>query len=391
MNICPVCSSNDVKTLVLRKDVPVHQNYLCRTEEEAFAMKKADLDIKVCKGCGFGFNALFDEVNVPYGVDYDNSQGYSSVFRKHMDKLLDYLVNDCGIQNQNIIEVGCGKGDFLKEICELGNNQGLGFDPSYAGEELINHGQVKFKKDFYGPGCESIPADVIICRHLIEHIADPVHLLKLIRKALEKSKHARVFFETPCLDWILKNKVFWDFFYEHCSYFNPNSVRLAFENSGFDVQIVKHIFGGQYLWAEAKISESVQKENKSNENSNLLIEYIEHEKSTISHWKEWLKSLALKDKIAIWGAGAKGVTFLNLLDPERKYIDCVIDLNPGKQNKFIPGSAHPIVSHRDIDRLGIKYAIVMNLNYFEENQLLIRESGLALKLLSEENLYEINN
>ena len=54
--------------------------------------------------------------------------------------------------------------------------------------------------------------------------------------------------------------------------------------------------------------------------------------------------LKTSGSFAVWGAGAKGSTFLNLLDTERKAVKYVIDINPAKQNKFIAGTGHPIYS-----------------------------------------------
>jgi len=69
---------------------------------------------------------------------------------------------------------------------------------------------------------------------------------------------------------------------------------------------------------------------------------------------------------AIWGAGAKGVTFANHLDRERKRFNCVVDTNSKKQGKFLPGSGHEIVSPQTIKDRGIQKIVVMYPNYLEE-------------------------
>lgn len=71
--------------------------------------------------------------------------------------------------------------------------------------------------------------------------------------------------------------------------------------------------------------------------------------------------------VALWGAGAKGVTFANLIDQSRELIDCVVDLNPAKQGHYLPGTSHPIVSYEALESRGVSTAILMNPNYRREN------------------------
>jgi hypothetical protein len=107
----------------------------------------------------------------------------------------------------------------------------------------------------------------------------------------------------------------------------------------------------------------------------------EHE--LLKKWEIKIKKLATKGKVALWGAGAKGVTFANLIDPMGQWIDCIIDLNPNKQGKYIPGTGHPIVSYQAIAERGIKTAILMNPNYYQENLALLIAANLTVDLLVE--------
>ena len=109
-------------------------------------------------------------------------------------------------------------------------------------------------RSYYGSDSADVHADVVICRHVIEHIPDPGVLLGAIRGALAQSPSAFLFFETPTVEWILRNRTFWDFFYEHCSLFSVNSLTTAFQQAGFQVMRVAPEFGGQYLWLEAGVT-----------------------------------------------------------------------------------------------------------------------------------------
>ena len=79
----------------------------------------------------------------------------------------------------------------------------------------------------------------------------------------------------------------------------------------------------------------------------------------------------------LWGAGAKCVAFLQLLDPLRKYITKIIDINPKKQGMFIAGSGHEIVAPEYLKKINEKiYLIVMNENYLEEIKECVSRMGI---------------
>ena len=117
---------------------------------------------------------------------------------------------------------------------------------------------------------------------------------------------------------------------------------------------------------------------------------MQRERVLIQHWQKHLKELCSLGKVAIWGAGAKGVTFANLLDPHSKLIDCIVDLNPNKQGRFVPGTGHPIVSYRDLPKRNVATAILMNPNYREENQEYLKKAGIKISLIGQER-NEIND
>jgi len=383
-NSCPICTSSQFYKFLIRENVPVHQNLLYSDEKSAVNAKRGNLELVVCNDCGFVFNQTFDLSKLSYGEKYDNTQDISPYFDRYLNNLANHLIKDKKIQNSTIVEIGCGKGTFLRKLVEkeeLGN-LGYGFDPSYMGPEKDLKGRLIFEKRYYDINCTEIDANVIISRHVIEHIPDPLNLLQLVRKTLPHSKNAQVFFETPSVDWILQNQVLYDFFYEHCSYFSPNSLRTAFVNSGFRVEHVQTIFEDQYLWIEATLEEKEVKNTSENGlTPSLARKFGSNEDIIKKNWIRKIEELTSKGKTAIWGAGAKGVTFVNLIDPECKLIDCVIDLNNKKQGKFIAGTGHPIVNYKDIQSREIKSVVLMNPNYFDETSQLIEKSNLDINLI----------
>ncbi|MBV8083015.1 MAG: methyltransferase domain-containing protein [Candidatus Eremiobacteraeota bacterium] len=381
---CPVCGAAAAPVLHERDAVPVHQNLLFDTAEAARAVARGRIELAACMACGFVFNAAFDERLLSYGARYENAQDCSPAFAAYVADLVARIV-DAGARGAQIVELGCGKGTFLRRLVEdvsLGNS-GLGIDPAYVGPETDLDGRIRFRRTFFESADAADTVDVVVCRHVIEHVASPVAMLEGVRDLVSASPHARVYFETPCVDWVLGNRVIWDIFYEHCSYFNPRSLRYAFERCGFAVGGVRHVFGGQYLWLEASPAPPGGRgaaPSGGESTAALAREFAAAFESLAGQWGASLGDAAAHGKTAVWGAGAKGVTFANLLDPQGTSIDCVIDINPRKQGRYLPGTGHPIVSYREAAHRGVRTAFLMNPNYAAENRALLEQAGLNMEL-----------
>jgi SAM-dependent methyltransferase len=366
---CPVCGNGRTVEFLHRGGVPVHQNMLVPDRAAARAFPKGDLSLRACEACGFVFNAAFDPALTNYRPEYDNTQTCSPAFVEHVDGLVRSIAVRSDLQWDLVIEVGCGKGDFLRRLVgTVAQARGLGFDPAYVGPEVEFDGRLRFVRAFFDERTAPPAADVVICRHVIEHVPDPVRFLAAVRAALTTSPGARVFFETPCVEWILRNRVVWDFFYEHCSLFSPASLARAFERAGFTVVGVRHVFGGQYLWLEARpISSAAETvSSAAAESPRLAHEYQRVEQQRVVRWSEEVERLRTTGRVAVWGAGAKGVTLCNLIDPGGERLAAVVDVNPAKQGHYIAGTGHAIVAPDRLRDLGVRSVLVLNPNYVDE-------------------------
>ena len=381
---CPVCGGDALEEFIHRERVVPHQNTLMATRDAARTVSRGTLSLVVCRGCGFIHNQAFDPAIMDYGEDYDNAQTHSPAFRAYVDGMAKRLLEDHGPRDCRIVEIGCGDGYFLRKLVEDADrgNRGVGFDPSYRGPDRDEDGRARFERRFYDADCASLAADMVVCRHVIEHVPDPVAMLGSVRAGLEGAPHARVFFETPCVDWIFAGDVIWDLFYEHCCYFTAASLTCAFQRAGFEVIGVDHVFSGQYLWLEARPAEAeIAPRLRPGATPDQARRMGAGEARLLRRLGDQIGALCGRSRTAIWGAEAKGVTLANLLDPEARLFDCIIDINPGKQGCFIAGTGHEIVAPEDAASRGVEAALLMNPNYRTEIEAMIRAAGLPIELI----------
>ena len=383
MTTCNVCSSADLRPVVRIEDVPIFCNVQWRTKQEAMSAAKGTIDLQYCRKCGHLFNAAFDPAKVEYSDAYENSLHFSPRFREYAEQLVDRLVQKFNLRNKTVVEIGCGKGEFISLLSKAGKNKGFGFDASYEADRDLHTSSdaVTFVKDFFGPKYRDIDADFLCCQHVLEHIYDPVPFLRDIQGALDPAKQNISYYEVPNARFTIEDLGIWDLIYEHCSYFSAESAQKAFGLAGLEVIDSYAEFGNQFLCIETRANGDDTKEppasNPSTDWERSVQQFGSHYADTIDEWNNRLQEMAAAgDKVAIWGAGSKGVTFLNCLDASHN-VNFVVDINPNKVGQFVPGTGHQI---RNIDELQLTpptQVIVMNSVYQKEIEDTLRDKHIS--------------
>jgi 2-polyprenyl-3-methyl-5-hydroxy-6-metoxy-1,4-benzoquinol methylase len=390
---CPVCGSREIAGFLEIAQVPVYCNVLWPTRREALAAPQGNLALASCNACGHVFNRRFDPGLVDYSVEYENSLHYSPRFQQYAEKLARDLIHRHDLHGKTVLEIACGKGDFLGLLCELGDNRGYGFDPSYEPGRDKEDGtatgaaKIEFVQDYYGPDYAGYEADFVCCRHALEHIPQATEFLRDLRTSLGDRHETVVFFEVPNSLYSLRDLGIWDFIYEHPSYFCAESLTRAFVLAGFTVLDVQEVYGGQFLTIEAKprpggdndAGEPAGQETTT-AGAEAVAGYVRalpaRYQELVASWRSRLDELAAVGRqAAVWGGGSKGVTFLNILRA-RDEVSCVVDINPHKQGGHVPGTGQQVVApeHLRDDRPAL--IIVMNPLYREEIGGMVADLGI---------------
>lgn len=362
MKQCPNCSNYDVLSVHKSEGVPTYQNVVLESLQEAMSVPRGIIEFFFCNECTFLYNAAFDENLVGYGASYENDQTYSAIFTQHIAHIAKNIIDKNKITHHNILEIGCGTGYFLKKIVSESNgNTGVGFDKSLQSTSVSD--KISLYNKYYEDG-DMGNFDIVLSRHVIEHIMDNNILFTTL---VQKNPNAKFFIETPSLEWIIEKNTFYDVFYEHCSYFSYYSISKLLSNHGLSIVKAESVFNGQYMWIEAvtdKPPQSITKTLNATKIKDFFLKTTTMKNEVQNRLSHAMKSE--KGEVAIWGAGAKGLTFANMVDPQRQYINCIIDINPRKQKKFCAGTGHPIVCPTYVRENNVKTILIMNENYAKE-------------------------
>ncbi len=252
---CQACGGSSVESFYELNNVPAHSCLLLPTRAQALAFPRGDIELVFCHDCGFIGNARFDIGLNQYSAAYEETQAFSPRFLKFLDEICHDQIRKFGLApGLTALEIGCGKGEFVTKLCELSGCSGIGIDPGYRPERNQSGAadRMTFIRDLYGPKYAHLQAEYVSCRHTLEHIAPVQEFMRLVRDTIGGRHHVNVFFELPDMERVLEAGVFWDVYYEHCTYFTRGSLARLFRAEGFDVKSLYKAYDDQYLMIEAR-------------------------------------------------------------------------------------------------------------------------------------------
>ncbi len=386
--VCPSCNQREMRSFFKVATVPTNSCLLFDTPEEAAAYPCGDIDLGFCDACGFMCNMAFDAALTEYSGRYEETQGYSGTFQKFHTALAERLIDRHDLKGKKVLEIGCGKGEFLELLSKLGDVHGIGFDPGFHDDRLDSEAakNLHFVKDFYSEKYADHKADFVCCKMTLEHIHETKDFMSTVRKAIGDNLETIVFFQIPEAKRIIKDCAFEDIYYEHCSYFTPGSLADLFRRTGFEVLDVDTEYDDQYLTIEARPVAVVDHEanvarlprEEPIENLVQLVDsFPERCNEKLDNWRGKLAAMReAGQKVVLWGSGSKAVAFLTTLDPEG-FVEYAVDINPRRHDHYMPRTAQRIVGPEFLKSYEPDVVIIMNRVYTDEITQDLNDMGLA--------------
>jgi hypothetical protein len=361
---CVACGSSEMKFLGDLGQVPVHSGVTYATREEAISSPSAPMTLVYCPACSMAYNNAFDASLIDYDVNYDNSLHYSSTFQAYAAALAARLARAYRLDGRRIVELGSGKGHFLVDLCTAANATGTGFDPSY--DEEVTHPQVRFVRELM-PWDTPPEFDFFVTRHVLEHLADPFDFLTQLRRVCGKQAISG-YIEVPDAIYDFERSP-WNCLYPHASYFSATALARLAIRAGFGVIQLVRSFEGQYLGLELGVNVATPDEVPFHgmglhREREILADFQASYANIVSAWRERLQRLGYK-RCALWGAGAKGLGFLDAVDPDGQ-LGAVVDLNIAKHGRYLPVTGHEILNPAELSGRDVAAVVITNPAYESE-------------------------
>lgn len=213
---------------------------------EFLALSDTECEIFSCENCRTSFllgdipeNIYDDEYFSVSGSEY-SYEGQSSANRTHYKNISKRLV-ELSRSRRLLADVGCGLGHFMVEASRE-FQEVVGFDGFVDPERFVFDVKKLYICDLdhirFMPG----NYDVITLNHSLEHVSEPINLLRQSFKGLRDG--GVLYVEVPYQFYSFYDKVnnfispkkIPDFLsFHHKTFFNPASLVMALENEGFQV------------------------------------------------------------------------------------------------------------------------------------------------------------
>jgi len=353
------------------------------TEAASLAIPRASFRLVACETCGLVFNADHDDDLVEYSPRCVETQACSPANREFTDALAAEWVDRHQLRGRDVVEVGCGpEATFLRTVCRLSGGRGIGVDPACRPQ---SDGTVTLVAERLGAAHAALPGCALICRHTLEHIADVASFLALLRGWAERHPGAPVLLELPDAERIFRDGAFWDVYYEHCSYFTATSLDGILRRSGLRAERLRSGFDGQYLLVDALPVAPRGDDGRAAETVSAARAFGSLAASRIDLARDALLLLAVDGPVVLWQAGGKTLAVLTLAGVD-DVIAGVVDANPAKRGRYLPGTSRSILGPDDVPALVPRHVVVMNPVYVDEVGRALADAGVAANVHAFERL-----
>ena len=350
MSRCRVCNARFYsEPLLLLKNMPSAAQNLPDISSLP-GDRGIDLEIHQCSGCGL---VQLSNKPVPYYKEVIRASAFSGEMREFRLKQFRKFVEDYDLSGKKVIEIGCGKGEYLslmkKAGCAVHGVEYSDVSVKHCVENDLNVN--KFYIDTEFDRLRSAPYDAFFTMNFFEHVPRPNQALRALHNNLTDDGIGLI--EVPNFDMMLKNNLFSEFVNDHLLYFTEETLASTLRMNGFEIVECKKI------WYNYIISVVVRKRKR------LDLSGFEHQRKKIAKELHEYISCYGQDKVAIYGAGHQALAVIAMADIG-SHIAYVVDDAPFKQGKYTPATHIPIVSTEWLKTKPVDAIIVMAASYSDE-------------------------
>lgn len=388
-HVCDACSAGPMVPFADLGEIPV----LCGVHwADAGAAKTSPVGRMVlayCPSCAYVRNVAFDPSVMVYDTTMDTNLHHSPAFQAFSAELVKHLAQRYHLAGKRVLDIGCGQGEFLRELCHTAGCTGVGYDAMYAGPVGPDGSGAEFHSA-PAPRAVALPEfDVVTSRHWFEHIDDPYDFLVDLRERAG-GRDVVGYLEVPdaCYDLATAG---WEVIYPHVSYFDAYSLVRIAERAGWQVEDTGTLFGGMFRFIELSANRAGRQRHGTDalpgnaERDRQLAAIAgfagRHEAERAS-WRQRIAMLAEEGaRPVLWGAGSRAVQFLTFADPDHR-LAAVVDVNPRKWGRYLPVTAHQVQAPETLSSLKPSAVIITNPSYRTEIAAHLQRLGVTAELLS---------
>jgi hypothetical protein len=344
------------------------------------------LKVYTCHKCFLVQIDEYKKSDAIFSSDYVYFSSFSTSWLEHAKRYTDLMVDRFGFnQDSQVIEIASNDG-YLLQYFKDKKVPVLGIDPTANTAAAAKKKGIDTIIEFFGSKLaerlikeKNIKANLLLGNNVLAHVPDVVDFVKGIKIIL--ADRGVVTMEFPHLVQLIDNNQFDTIYHEHFSYLSFYTVKMIFEAHGlemFDVEELPTHGGSLRIYAKHAGDDS---KDISPNVSALLMKEKDRGIDSLNYYSGFQKKATKvkydllsyllelkrsKKTIAAYGAAAKGNTLLNFCGIKNDLIDYVVDLNPSKQNKWMPASHIPVVNEDHLRTDQPDYVIILPWNLKEE-------------------------
>ena len=258
---CDACAEATLAPFADLGDIPVLCGVHWADPEAAEASPVGRMVLAYCPSCAYVRNVAFDPAVMVYDTTMDTNLHHSPAFQAFSADLVKHLADRYPLSGKRVLDVGCGQGEFLRELCHTAGCAGVGYDAMYAGPEGPDASGAEFHSGYAPRGAGLPEFDMVTSRHWFEHIDDPYEFLVDLRQRAG-TRPVYGYLEVPdaCYDLSTAG---WEVIYPHVSYFDAYSLVRIVQRAGWRVEDTGTLFGGMFRFIE--MSANVDGDRKGTE------------------------------------------------------------------------------------------------------------------------------